>query len=149
MWCILGCLTAPCSSTLSVGTINFGGSIIVNEGINNNVTMITDSIIVPLIFPEAKINESLDSFINNIEKLKTKILQKNKILENLGIIANKQRSIISSFLRNYKTQSRSKRQVGLIAEGLASVLGFGINQWQIQHINDMVNDLKVRKFTQR
>ena len=67
----------PMSGALSVGTINYGGTLILPEGINNNVTMITDSVIVSLIFPEAKLNESLDSFINNIVELKSQIAQKN------------------------------------------------------------------------
>ena len=51
--------------------------------------MITDSVIVPLILHESMLNESLDLFINNIEKLKIMVMHKNQILENLQIIEKK------------------------------------------------------------
>ena len=49
---------------------------------------------------------------------------------------------MSSFLNNYKTVNRNKRQVGILAVGLGAILGFGINEWQIQHINSVISDLK-------
>ena len=50
---------------------------------------------------------------------------------------------MSSFLKNYKTVNRNKRQVGVLAVGLGAILGFGINEWQIQHINNVIIDLKL------
>ena len=85
------------TSTLSVGKINFGGSIIAREDYNNNITMVTNSVIVPLILHESLLNESLDLFISNIEKLKAKIVHKNVILENIGNTSKKQRCNIFIF----------------------------------------------------
>ena len=67
----------PVSNAMSVGNINFGGTLILPEGVNNNVTMITDSVIVSVVFPESKINQSLDSFINNLEDQETQLVDKN------------------------------------------------------------------------
>ena len=50
--------------------------------------------------------------------------------------------IIKSFLRSYKSQHRPKRQIGLVAFGLASALGYGANRLQINHINGIIRELK-------
>ena len=50
--------------------------------------------------------------------------------------------IIGSFLDNYKSINRIKRQIGLIAAGLASVVGFGVNEICIEQINSVLADIK-------
>ena len=74
--------------------------------------------------------------------MKIKIPYKHAIIENLGIMAGKQKLIIQSFLHSYRTYDRVSRQIGLIALGLASALGYGANQIQIQHIKSIIKDLK-------
>ena len=50
--------------------------------------------------------------------------------------------IIKSFLLSCRSQDRPKRQLGLVALGLASVLGYGASQFQINHINGIIQELK-------
>ena len=126
---------------ITVEKIGNGGMLILPIQAKNKVTMITESVIVTFILPQSILNNSLNNFIENVESLKTQI-GKNEILENIILVAKKQRMIIGSFLDNYKSINRTKRQIGLIAAGLASVVEFGVNEIRIEQINLVLTDIK-------
>ena len=58
---------------ITVEKIGNGVTLILPIQAKNKVTMITESVIVTLIFPKSKLNNSLNNFIENVESLKAQI----------------------------------------------------------------------------
>ena len=78
----------PANCNFIVGKINVGGTLITQKG-NSNVTLVSDSIIVPIILYESVLNNSLDNYIDNINKLKIKLPYKHAGINDLGTRAEK------------------------------------------------------------
>ena len=90
------------SDGLQVGQLTHAGALLSRVSFDNNITMVNEYILIPLVLDESILKTCLDEYIMNIDQMRAKIMPRNEIIESIRKPANNKREIITSFLKNYK-----------------------------------------------
>merc|ERR1712239_31450 len=116
------------------------GILIVNS--KTNVIVVKDSVLVTMIYDLNDVELMWNNYIESCESLISNIGH-NKCVEKVLSDSRESRFKIKEFLRLYKTNVKSKRQVFLgIIGGITSMVTLGLTTYELHKINEKIAEIK-------
>ena len=85
------------SDGLHVSQLTNAGALLSRVSYDNNITMVNEYVLIPIILDEAIVKTCLDDYILNLDQMRNKIMPRNYIIESIRKTANNKRKIINSF----------------------------------------------------